>query len=241
MSSAEKGPVSHEELAELLREAYRRFSEEMRAGGFAKRAGFGRNPAVVAVDLIKGFTAPRCSQGTALFDPAVLASRALLDVARERSVPVVLIGSAYDRAGREGGAWERKLSHHDLFHGTEWVEFDERLGQTDGDQVIYKHYPSAFFATDLASRLVSQGIDTVLITGVSTSGCIRATAVDACCHGFRSIVVADAVADRSPLPHVANLFDIEMKYGDVVSLAEAIAYLEGRTRNPRPTRRSNTP
>jgi len=98
--------------------------------------------------------------------------------------------------------------------------------QAGTDQVIYKHYPSAFFATDLASRLVSQGVDTVLIAGVSTSGCVRATAVDACSHGFRSIVVGDAVADRSPLPHVANLFDIEMKYGDVVGLAEAVGYLE---------------
>jgi maleamate amidohydrolase len=226
MSSTDTATPSHEELAHMLSAAYERFADTMRAGGFAKRAGFGRRPAVVVVDLIKGFTDPRCSQGTALFDPAVLASRTLLDAARAHSVPVILIGSAYDRARREGGAWERKLSHDDLFHGTEWVELDERLGQTDNDQVIYKHYPSAFFATDLASRLVSQGVDTVLITGVSTSGCVRATAVDACSHGFRSIVIGDAVADRSPLPHVANLFDIDMKYGDVVGLAEAVAYLE---------------
>ena len=94
--------------------------------------------------------------------------------------------------------------------------------------VVWKKYPSAFFATDLTSRLVAQRVDTVVIAGASTSGCIRATAVDACSSGFRTIVVREAVADRSPLPHVANLFDIEMKYGDVVGLAEALEYLESR-------------
>src|SRR6202022_3871896 len=103
MSATGDSSPSHEELAALLSAAYERFADTMRAGGFAKRAGFGRRPPpVVVVDLIKGFTDPRCSQGTALFDPAVLASRRLLDAAREHSVPVILIGCAYDPPRREG-------------------------------------------------------------------------------------------------------------------------------------------
>jgi maleamate amidohydrolase len=213
-------------LAALLSAEYERLAEAMRADGFALRTGFGRSPAVVAVDLINGFTDPAYLQGSDEFASAVLASRQLLDVARRRSLPVFLVTSGYDRARLEGGAWERKLSHDGLFHDTPAVEIDKRLGRQDGDQVLSKRYPSAFFATDLASRLVSQRVDTVLITGVSTSGCVRATAVDACCSGFRAIVVREAVADRSPLPHLANLFDIEMKYGDVVSLSDAVNYLE---------------
>jgi maleamate amidohydrolase len=224
-ASPTPAPHAHDALAAAVSAEYERFAEAMRAGGFAKRTGIGRAPAIVVVDLIRGFTEPAAPQGTDLFDPAVLGSRALLDVARPAGVPVVLVTSGYDDRCLEGGAWERKVSHHGLQHGTEWVEVDPRLGQVATDQVVSKRYPSAFFGTDLASRLVAQGVDTVLITGASTSGCVRATAVDACCHGFRTIVVADAVADRSPLPHVANLFDIDMKYGDVVSLEEATAHL----------------
>ena len=98
---------------------------------------------------------------------------------------------------------------------------------------VWKKYPSCFFGTDLASRLTALRVDTVLLAGASTSGCIRASAVDACSSGFRTIVVREAVADRSPLPHIANLFDIESKYGDVVELAEALDYLRrssGRSR-----------
>jgi nicotinamidase-related amidase len=122
--------------------------------------------------------------------------------------------------------WERKLSHDGMDEGTEGAEFDERLGQSAVDMVVWKKYPSCFFGTDLASRLVALRIDTVILAGASTSGCIRASAVDACSSGFRTIVVREAVADRSPLPHIANLFDIEMKYGDVVELSEALAYLQ---------------
>jgi nicotinamidase-related amidase len=212
------------DVVQLATQAYDELAEMMRERGFARRVGFGERPAVVVVDLIKAFTDPRFQ--SAVDDPAMIAAtRALLDAARDGGVATVLVGSGYEHARRDAGVWERKVSHDGMEEGTEGVEFDERLGRVDQDMVVWKKYPSCFFGTDLASRLVALRVDTVLIAGASTSGCIRASAVEACSSGFRTIVVREAVADRSPLPHVANLFDIEMKYGDVVELAEALEYL----------------
>ncbi|HUB76502.1 MAG TPA: isochorismatase family protein [Solirubrobacteraceae bacterium] len=204
--------------------AYEELARTMRARGFGRRAGFGERPAVVVVDLIRAFTDPRFQ--TAVDAPAMIAAaRRLLDAGREAGVPCVLVGSSYEPQRRDAGVWELKLSHDGMDEGTAGTEFDERLGRAAGDLIVWKKYPSCFFGTDLASRLVALRVDSVLLAGASTSGCIRASAVDACSSGFRAIVVADAVADRSPLPHIANLFDIEMKYGDVVTLGEALAHL----------------
>jgi nicotinamidase-related amidase len=212
------------DVVALAAQAYEEIAVMMRERGFARRVGFGERPALLVVDLIKAFTDPRFQ--SAVDDPAmVAATRALLDAARGVGAATVLVGSSYEAARRDAGVWERKLSHDGMEEGTEGVEFDERLGQAPEDMVVWKKYPSCFFGTDLASRLVALRVDTVLIAGASTSGCIRASAVDACSSGFRTIVVREAVADRSPLPHVANLFDIEMKYGDVVALAETLDYL----------------
>lgn len=212
------------DVVALATQAYEELAVMMRERGFARRMGFGERPAVLVVDLVKAFTDPRFP--SAVDDPAmVAATRALLDAARDTGVATVLVGSCYEQARRDAGVWERKLSHDGMEEGTEGVEFDERLGQVPADMVVWKKYPSCFFGTDLASRLVALRVDTVLIAGASTSGCIRASAVDACSSGFRTIVVREAVADRSPLPHVANLFDIEMKYGDVVDLTRALEYL----------------
>jgi maleamate amidohydrolase len=204
--------------------AYAELGEVMRERGFARRTGFGDTPAVVVVDLIKAFTDPRFPTAVECAE-MLAATRALLDAARAAGAITVLVGSAYEPAKRDAGVWERKLSHDGMEEGTEGVEFDERLGRSDADMTVWKKYPSCFFGTDLASRLTALRVDTVLLAGASTSGCIRASAVDACSSGFRTIVVREAVADRSPLPHIANLFDIETKYGDVVGLAEALAYL----------------
>ena len=229
MSSAEPDATpdatrTQADAVALATQAYDELAQHMRERGFAKRTGFGERPAVIVVDLIKAFTDPRFQ--TAVDNPAMIAAtRSLLDAARNGGVATVLVGSAYEPARRDAGVWERKLSHDGMDDGSEGVEFDARLGRVDQDMVVWKKYPSCFFGTDLASRLVALRIDTVLIAGASTSGCIRASAVDACSSGFRTIVVQEAVADRSPLPHIANLFDIEMKYGDVVELSEALAYL----------------
>jgi nicotinamidase-related amidase len=221
-----------EDAAAIATRAYEELAEMMRSRGFARRVGFGERPAVLVVDLIKAFTDPRFQ--SAVDDPPMMAAtRALLDAARESGAATVLVGSSYEPARRDAGVWERKLSHDGMEEGTEGVEFDERLGRTGEDMVVWKKYPSCFFGTDLASRLVALRVDTVLLAGASTSGCIRASAVDACSSGFRTIVVREAVADRSPLPHVANLFDIEMKYGDVVALDEALDYLRAASTRSR--------
>lgn len=226
-----------EDIVGVALRAYEELSVMMRERGFAKRVGFGESPAVVVVDLIKAFTDPRFQ--TAVDQPEMLAAtRELLDTAREAGLPTVLVGSAYEPAKRDAGVWERKLSHDGMEDGTEGTEFDERLGQVPHDMVVWKKYPSCFFGTDLASRLVALRVDTILLAGASTSGCIRASAVDSCSSGFRTIVVREAVADRSPLPHIANLFDIEFKYGDVVALDEALQEL--RARAVQQTRRGQT-
>ncbi|UGS37294.1 isochorismatase family protein [Capillimicrobium parvum] len=193
--------------------------------GMVKRAGLGGRPAVLSVDLVRGFTDPSAPMGLHAFGDVVAPSRTVLDAARRAGAPVVLVGSGYDAEFREAGSWERKVTHAGLVHGSEWVEFDEGLGQIPSDHVVVKRYASGFFGTDLVSRLVSQGVDTVLVTGAATSGCVRATAVDALQHGFRVAVVQDAVADRERLPHLASLFDLGTKYADLVTVEEAVAHL----------------
>jgi nicotinamidase-related amidase len=163
--------------------------------------------------------------GLRSFGDVVAPSRRVLDAARVAGVPVVLVGSEYDPDFRDAGAWERKVTHAGIVRGSDWVSFDEGLGQLDSDHVVYKRYASSFFATDLASRLVNLGVDTVIVTGAATSGCVRATAVDALQHGFRVAVVREAVGDRELIPHLASLFDLDTKYADVVDVEAVINYL----------------
>lgn len=215
---------------ELTRQVEAAFSEQLRTlgeRGFAGRMGYGRRPALLVVDFINGFTDTR-SPLAGNFDGEVAAARTLLDLARPAGVPVVLSTVTYDPALQEAGVWTAKIPANSwLVEGSEWVEVDPRLGRDERDMLLVKKYASCFFGTDLASRLVSRGVDTLIVTGCTTSGCVRASAVDACSLGLRPIVVRDAVADRAPLSHLASLFDIELKYGDVVSLDDAAGYLAG--------------
>jgi nicotinamidase-related amidase len=209
----------------VIEEEFERLRRVYIEQGMLKRIGFGERPAVVCVDLVKGFTDPAAPMGLQSFGEVVAPTRRVLDAARAAGVPVVLVGSEYDPDFRDAGAWERKVTHAGIVRGSEWVEFDEGLGRRDSDHVVYKQYPSSFFATDLQSRLVNLGVDTVIVTGAATSGCVRATAVDAVQHGFRVAVVRDAVGDRELLPHLASLFDLDTKYADVVDADAVIAYL----------------
>jgi len=143
-------------------------------------------------------------------------------------LPVVHTFVEYEPGGRNGGIFFRKVPALRCFERgahPEWCVFGRGLTPIAGETVIGKQYASAFFATPLASLLTSLGVDTVLIAGVSTSGCIRASAVDCCQHGFIPLVVREAVGDRAAEPHEANLFDLQAKYAEVVSLAEASAYV----------------
>ncbi len=180
---------------------------------------------MLVVDLIRGFTDTR-SPLAANLDAEVAATRSLLEEARTASAPIIFTTVTYDAALEDAGVWKLKIPASSwLVEGGEWVEIDERLERQDGDQLLVKKYASCFFGTDLASRLVSRGVDTLLIAGCTTSGCVRASAVDACSLGLRVSVVEEAVGDRSPLSHMSSLFDIDAKYGDVISLEAALEYL----------------
>jgi nicotinamidase-related amidase len=190
-------------------------------GDFGGGAGFGSRPAVVVVDLVEGFTDPASPLGSDL-DDVVAATRTLLDAARSAGVPVLFTTVVYDEANeRAATVFRRKVPALDVLRpGTRWIEVDGRLGRRDDEPVITKAFASAFFGTPLTSMLV--GCDTLVVCGVSTSGCVRATVVDAVQHGLVPVVPRECVGDRWPAAHEANLFDIEAKYGDVVSLSAAV-------------------
>lgn len=195
--------------------------ERMTKAGMGARVGFGERAAVLVVDLITGFTDARSPMASDL-DSQVQVTSKVLEAARAATLPIVLTTS-YAVSGR----WSSKVpSNQLLVPGSEWVEIDARLNQVASDLLLVKAYASCFFGTDLLSRLVSRDVDTVIITGCTTSGCIRATAVDACSLGFRTIVVSDGVGDRAPLSHKVTLFDLDNKYADVVESSAVLEYLE---------------
>jgi len=187
----------------------------------------GRRPALIVVDFVQAYLRP----GSPLYagvESARDACAYLLRSAREARIPVLHTNVRFQRGGRDGGVFFRKVPALRCFEQDAepgLARFDPALEPRDDEIVITKQYASAFFGTSLASTLTALGVDTLLIAGVSTSGCIRATAVDACQHGYVPLVVRDAVGDRHPAPHEANLFDLQAKYAEVVSLAQAQAYM----------------
>ncbi|MEZ5075928.1 MAG: isochorismatase family protein [Solirubrobacterales bacterium] len=196
-----------------------------RERGFGHRVGFGTRPAVLVIDMIRAFTEEESPLASDLADQ-IEAINSILPAARAAGAPIVYTTVAYDRQLAEAGVWIRKVPTHEwLMEGSEWVECDPRMDRHPDDQWLVKKYASCFFGTDLSSRLVSRGVDTVIVTGCTTSGCVRATAVDACSHGFHTIVPEECVGDRAELPHLASLFDIDAKYGDVVERREVESVL----------------
>ena len=196
--------------------------------GFKGRMGFGTSPALVIVDMQKGFTNPDAPLGSNL-DSQIAATVPLLEVAHRRNIPVFFSVCVYDDPElKDAGVWINKIKGLDTLRaGTVNVEIDERLDRRPGDTVLRKRYASCFFGTDLVSRLAAARIDSLIITGCTTSGCVRATAVDSCQSGFKPIVVREAVGDRSAQAHDQSLFDLDNKYADVLSLNEVLPYLEG--------------
>ncbi len=198
-----------------------------RRPGFGGRAGFGARPALVVVDLSLGFTDPRSPLACDL-EGVVAAVGRLLDEARRAGVPVVYTTVAYDEGDtRTAAAFIDKVpALLTLAAGGRWVEIDPRIAPVPGEPVLTKLFASAFFGTPLASLLAASGCDGVVVTGASTSGCVRATAVDALQHGYRTVVPREAVGDRDPAAHDANLNDLDAKYADVVSVDEVVEQLE---------------
>ena len=193
--------------------------------GLGASVTLGTRPCVLVIDFSCGFTDPDCALGSDL-TPQVEATRRLLDAAREKGLAVVFTTIGFDASLKDGGLWLQKVpTLGDLQMGGRWVEIDERLGRRDDETVIVKKGASGFFGTNLASVLVSQGVDTVILCGATTSGCVRATAVDLLQYGWPTLVPRECAGDRAQAPHEANLFDINAKYGDVVTRAEAIKYL----------------
>lgn len=195
--------------------------------GFGRRLEPGRRPALLLVDLIAAYFTPGSELD--LGDDACLTSAArLLAAARDAGVPVVHTRVQYAEGGVDGGVFFRKVGAlRNLVGDNPLGQLMPQVAPRAGEPVIVKQYASAFFGTSLASTLTALGVDTVVIAGVSTSGCVRATAVDACQHGFVPVVARDAVGDRNPAPHEANLFDLQAKYAEVVSEQEALEYLKG--------------
>lgn len=194
--------------------------------GFDGRLTPGRRPAVIAIDLMRAYfdkDSPLCLPSR----DCLTAANRVLSSARAYAVPVLHTRVAFGPGGVDGGVFVRKVPalRHLFDGGGPLGELMPEVAPTDDELVLVKQYASAFFGTTLASTLQSQGIDTVVLVGVSTSGCIRATAVDAIQHGFVPLVVREAVGDRTEATQESNLFDLQAKYAEVISETDAMAYL----------------
>lgn len=192
------------------------------------KLGFGKKPALIVVDFQLGFTVPEQSPLAGNLGAEVAATNELIAAARKKDIPVIFTVVGYDPHRQDdAGLWPEKApSLRMLTLGSDLVKLDPRLNQEPGDLVITKKYASGFFGTYLASTLTMQSVDTAIVTGCTTSGCVRATVMDALANGFRPIVPIECVGDRAQEPHQANLFDIGAKYGDVMPLQEVLEYLE---------------
>jgi len=201
--------------------------DENYARAYGGRLGFGKRPALILIDLVRGYFDRDCDLW-ADCDAALASAIRLRDAARAARVQVIYTNVVYHPKALDGGRFYQKaLPLRHFLRGSKWGEWAPGLVPSDDELVVSKQYASVFFGTSLSSTLTSQGIDTVILTGVSTSGCVRASCVDANSHGFIPIIPREAVGDRHPAPHEANLFDMNAKYGDVVSEAETLAYLTG--------------
>ncbi len=204
-------------MSEELTENYR--------DAFDGSLGFGKAPALILVDFVEAYF-DKDSPFYAGVGDALSSALRIRDAARAAGIPVIYTNVVYQEGGVDGGVFYRKIHSLEVFvSGNPLGRWPEGLQPADDELVISKQYPSAFFGTSLAATLTDSGIDTLIITGVTTSGCVRATCVDAMSYGFVPIVVSDACGDRHAEPHEANLFDMNAKYADVVDEAAVITYL----------------
>lgn len=193
-------------------------------GIFLKKFGFGRKPALLIIDMAYGWTDPAYATGSSRLDETVRAIQELLPPCRAKGVPVICTTSPFRpdaeepmhaQPGTKGfRRWDERA-----------CQLDQRLAPLPGDLVLYKDNASAFFGTHLAPYLIERGVDTLLITGCSTSACVRASATDARAYRFKAIIPRQAVQDRAEGAHEWNLFDIDAKFGDVVEMQEVLDYL----------------
>lgn len=204
-------------MSDDLIENYRR--------AYSNKVGFGQNPALVLVDFAQAYFDRDCDLYAGV-EEALASALRIREVAHACGIPVVLTEVNYQPGGLDGGRFFEKAKPLRAFvKGEKTAEFAQGLVPRPDEVVVTKQYPSAFFGTSLAATLTSRRIDSVILTGLTTSGCVRASCVDAMSHGFTTSVVRDACGDRHPAPHEANLFDMNAKYADVVSEADVIAFM----------------
>ena len=196
------------------------------SGAFDGHLSFGERPALLIVDLVMAYL-DKASPLYAYAEDVLTSNERLLAAARTAQIPVIFTNVVYQNNGEDGGLFYRKIPALSVFiNGSPLGAFPPTLKPRDDELVISKQFASAFFRTKLASILAARKIDTLLITGMSTSGCVRATALDALQHGFAPFVVRDACGDRHADPHEANLFDLQSKYAEVIAEREACAFLQ---------------
>lgn len=200
-------------------------AEQYRTRGIGGAGGIGERAALVVIDMATAFTDPAYNVGVDLSDEIAQIQR-LLPVFRSRGLPVVFTTTMYHENLRDGGRFLEKIpACTELIEGTAGVEVNPIFPRDDNDVVIVKKFPSSFQSTHLAAYLTAQRVDTVVLVGMSTSGCVRSAAIDSVSSGFKTLVVQDAVGDRHPGIHWANLFDIQTKFADVVSTDDVIRHL----------------
>jgi maleamate amidohydrolase len=196
------------------------------SGAFDGRLKFGKHPALLIVDFVMAYL-DKASPLYAGAEDALASTEHVLAAARQARIPVIFTNVVYRQDGADGGLFYKKIPALRVFvEGSPLGAFPPSLEPMPNEQIISKQYASAFFGTALSASLAAQNIDTLIITGMSTSGCIRATALDALQHGFAPFVVREACGDRHIAPHEANLFDLQAKYAEVISEQEAIASLQ---------------
>ena len=209
----------------------REMYEAIKANPTRRRFGFGRKPMLVNIDLQKSYTAVDKFATAYETDPKQMDYvNELADLARARTLPVVWTYVAYMESGEDAGVWGTRSNTPDSLQNikaeSRRAGLDDRLEIETGDIVINKRMASAFFETNLSSLFTFHGVDTVVVTGGSTSGCVRATVVDSLSRSYRTVVPEECVADKHESPHYANLYDMALKYADVLPVAEVIAFLE---------------
>jgi maleamate amidohydrolase len=193
--------------------------------GYHNRLGYGGRPALLLIDFVQSYFEPGSPFYAGVEDALASAIR-VLGAARKAGIPVIFTNLQYHPGGLDGGIFLRKVPNLKAYMpGSQMGRFPDGLAPVAGELTVTKQYASAFFGTSLAATLTAARVDSVLLTGLTTSGCVRASCVDAMQHGFIPIVVRDACGDRHPAPHEANLFDMDAKYADVVSEDDALAYL----------------
>ena len=223
-----KGYAMTVDVQEALEVLFSKDSEIYQSRGFQRRVGYGRNPALINIDLANAWTRPGHAFTCNGMDEIIAGVQTLLQAFRAKDLPVVYTTTAYDVTegpNTDMGLWHMKIPAEELKAGSEAVAIDDRIAPREGEQVLVKKRASAFHGTYLAGFLRAAGVDTVVVTGVTACACVRNTIEDALAEGFRPIAVRECIGDRIPGALEWNLFDIDAKFGDVEPLESVLDYL----------------